>query len=195
MKKKLFLLGICATLFITGCSLSDSVTNTIKNVAGTTSQPANDQKPSPTPTTKETNLALGKKGTVGDWTIQVKKFTVKRKIKASKYRYYDAGKGNYYIYFQVSARNNGKKAAQFLPRIGYENKVISATLYYKKDYEYQPTELLGYDKDLTTESIGALTTKSGIVAFKIPKKVAKAKKSELSLKIGTKNEHIVYSLK
>ncbi|MCH5252908.1 MAG: DUF4352 domain-containing protein [Lachnospiraceae bacterium] len=199
MRKKILLLGVCAALSITGCSLSDSVketvTETVKNAVDSSSQSSEAPAPSATPAAKETKLALGKKGTVGDWDIKVKKVSTTKKIKDGKYRYFESGKGNSFVYLNASARNNGKKAANFLPMVGYENTALTATLYYKGEYEYKPTQLLGYNKDLVSKSVKPLTTKSGVIAFKVPNKVAKAKKGELTLHIGLKNDYLVYSLK
>lgn len=199
MRKKAILLLTCAVFLMTGCS-ANQLSNAVNNAADTLSKgndaamPTNTPAPTSTPGPKETALALGKKATIGDWKVCVKKASVKQKITNGKYRYYNPGKGKSFVVFSLSARNNGKKTEEFLPRVGYENKMVKATLYYKDEYEYSPSELLSYDKDLVTKKIQPLSTESGVIAFEVPKKVAKAKK-QLKLKIGTKAETLVYPVK
>lgn len=199
MKKRLVLFTTCAALLLSGCSAS-KVARTVKDAAKTASNLSESMQSSPSPTPestpapKESKRKLGKKGTVGDWKICVKKVASTKKIKNGEYRYYSPKKGNSYVYFTFSVRNTGKTAQQFLPRVGYENTMLSAFLYYKGEYEYKPTELLSYDKDLIGDTIQPLTTENGIIAFEVPKKVAKNKK-QLTLKIGTKTEYLIYSAK
>ena len=83
---------------------------------------------------------------------------------------------------------------EFLPRIGFVDKSVTATLLYQDKYEYSPTELLSYDKDMTTKKIQPLASESGIVAFEVPKKVAKQMK-KMKLKIGLKKDYLLYDLK
>ena len=199
MKKKSIILLTCAMLFITGCSsstISETVNETIHKVSEQVSEePAQTTLPKPTstPGPKETKVALGKKGKVGDWKIGANKASVKKKITNGKYHYFEAKKGNTFVIISLSVRNNGKQAETFLPRVGYENTMIQAVLYYKDKYEYVASELFSYDKDLVGTSIQPLDTEKGIIAFEVPKKVAKSKKN-LKLKIGTKNEYLVFSL-
>ena len=94
----------------------------------------------------------------------------------------------------LSARNNSDKSEQFIPRLGYENKMISAVLINQDKKEYAPTQLIGYSKDLVTATVKSKTTKNGIITFEIPKKEAK-KLKKIKLKIGTKMDYLVYDLK
>lgn len=190
---------MCTMFFITGCSsskISDTVNKTINKVSEQiSSEPVQTASPKPTstPGPKETEVTLGKKGKVGDWKIGANKASVKKKIINGKYHYFEAKKGNTFVIVSLSVRNNGKKAETFLPRVGYENTMIQAILYYKDEYEYLPSELISYDKDLCGTSVQPLNTEKGIIAFEVPKKVAKSKK-KLKLKIGTKNEYLLFSL-
>ena len=196
MKKKALLLFTCTALLMTGCAGSN-IADTVNNISDSISKeqtPTAAPTPVATPGPKETKVALGKKGTVGDWKIGVKKASVKTKITNGKYRQYTPGKGKSFVVISLSAQNNGEKAATFLPRIGYADKSVTATLLYQDKYEYSLTELLSYDKDLTAKKIQPLSTESGIVAFEVPKKVAKQKK-KLKLRIGLKKDYLVYDLK
>ena len=199
MKKKSIILLMCTMLFITGCSsskISDTVNKTMDKISEqVSSEPVQTASPEPTstPGPKETKVKLGKKGKVGDWKVSASKVSVKKKITNGEYRYFEAKDGNTFVIVSLSVRNNGKKAETFLPRVGYENTMIQATLYYKDEYEYNPTELISYDKDLCGTSIQPLNTEKGIIAFEVPKKVSKSKK-KLKLKIGTKNEYLVFNL-
>lgn len=194
MKKKLIVLFACATMLTTACSANDfkdslqDVTDSISNSNSATAAPT------ATPAPKAKTLALGKKATVGDWKFTVKKCSVKKKIKNGTYRYFEASKGEKFMIFKISVRNNGKKENTFLPRVGYENTTVMATLYYKDKYEYQPTQLLSYDKDIVTKKIQPLSTKNGVIAFKVPNKVAKGKK-QVKLRLGTTKEYVEYKLK
>lgn len=191
MKKKFLLFGTCLTLLLTGCS--SEIADTVKNVTNQAT-PTSTPEPTSTPAPKETKLKVGKKGSVGDWAIRVKKAETKTKIKNGQYRVFEPDKGDKFVCITAVVRNNGKEKDTFLPRVGYKDKMLTATLYYKDKYEYQPLELLSYDKDLVGTQINPLTNKSGIIVFSVPKKVAKAK-GKLTLKIGTSTENITYTLK
>lgn len=192
MKKRLFLFTICTALLFSGCA-AGKLAETVKGVTDSATETP-EPTPVATPAPKVKKLALGKKGTVGDWKVCVKKAAVKKKIQNGSYRYFKPGKGNQFVQLTMSVKNNGKKEAEFLPSVGYENKTVTATLCYKKDYEYKPTRLFSYDKDLTTKKIEPLASKSGIIVFEVPKKVAKAKK-KLTVRIGTTMDYLEYQLK
>lgn len=195
-KKAIVLLLTCGTFLITGCSssaLTDAVNDAVQQAVDQSPEAAETAAPTNTPGPKKTQLSLNKKGSVGNWKICVKKASIKKKIKDGAYHYYDPGKGKSFVLLSLSVRNTGKKSESFLPRFGYENKMLKATLYYKNEYEYAPTELLSYDKDLFGTIIQPLTTEKGVLAFEVPKKVAKAKKN-LTLKVGTKSESLIYPL-
>lgn len=194
MRKNLLLLGTCLTLLLTGCSSpAKDIAETVKNVTDNAS-PTATPEPTGTPAPKEKKLALGKKGSVGDWDIRVKKAEIKTKIKNGQYRVFEPDKGEKFVSITATVRNKGKEKTSFLPRVGYKDKMLTATLYYKEKYKYQPLELLSYDKDLVGAQVNPLSNKSGIIVFSVPKKVAKAK-SKLILKIGTSSENVTYSLK
>lgn len=194
MRKNLLLLGTCLTLLLAGCSSpAKDIAETVKNVTNN-SDPTSTPEPTGTPAPKETKLALGKKGSIGDWDIRVKKAEIRTKIKNGKYRVFEPDKGEKFVSITATVRNKGKEKSSFLPRVGYKDKMLTATLYYKEKYEYQPLELLSYDKDLVGTQVNPLSNKSGIIVFSVPKKVAKAK-GKLLLKIGTSTENVTYSLK
>ena len=197
MKKQPALLGICCCLLLTGCStpaknLADTVQKAAENISKATDTPAPSDTPEPESEPKA--LSLGTKATLGDWKFCVKKAEIKKTIKNGKYRYFKPGKGKRFLCITMTARNYGHKAATLFPRVGYADKMFTAVLYYKEKYEYQPTQLLAFDKDLMCKSISPLTTQSGILTFEIPKKTADSKK-DFSLRIGTSTDYLTYSLK
>lgn len=201
MKKKILVLGTCFTLLLTSCSspvddLADKVSSGIeaaKDAANTLESAAPEATPTQTPKPEKV-LSLGDKATLGDWKVIVKKAEVKSKITNGKYYVFKPGKGNKFICITATVRNNGKEETAFLPRVGYADKSNFARIYYQDKYEYKPSDLINYDKDLLATEIKPLTNKSGIIAFEVPKKVAN-KKGKLLLKIGSDKESITYSLK
>ncbi len=195
MKKKALIFVMCATFVLTtGCSSSNQVTDTLSPAAQSTPANTEASAPTETPVPEEPVLSLGEKSSVGDWKINVKKASVKQKIKNGSYRYFEPGKGNSFLVISMSTENKGSKAATFLPRFGTKDKAVVATLYYQNEYEYSATELIGYDKDLTTKSIQPLTKENGVIVFEVPKKTVKSKK-DLTLKFSVGDESITYSLK
>lgn len=195
MKKKTLLFAICATFVLTtGCSSSNQLTEALSPAAESTSASTEAPAPTETPVPEQPVLSVGKKGSVGDWKVNVKKVSVKQKIQNGTYQYFKPGKGNSFVVISMSVENKGTKAATFLPRFGTKDKTTIARLYYQGEYEYSATELIGYKKDLTTKSIQPLTKESGILVFEIPKKAAKSKK-ELTLNFSVGEESITYSLK
>lgn len=199
MRKRLLAAALCSLLsmsLLAGCATSSvkKLADTAKDIAENSSATATPNGPTPTPAPKETAIALKKTGKIGDWSFKVTKATAKAKIKTSKYMEAKASKGNLLVLVSASATNNGKEKAAFLPRIGRENEMITAKLIYKDGYEYQPSMVTGYDKNLAGEQIAPLSKKSGVIAFDVPKKVAKDLKS-CKIRIGTKNEAMVYPAK
>lgn len=196
MKKKLIALTLCVAFLITGCNAATTkkLLKTAKNAADLANSSTATTAPTATPAPKQTNVKIGKRAKISDWSFKVTKVSVKKKIKNGQYRVFKPKKGNQFVIINISVTNKGKKEATFLPRVGYENKALTAKLYYKDEYEYSATQLLSYDKDIVTKSISPLDTKKGIIAFEVPKKVAKSKKN-LKLKIGTSLESVVYSAK
>ncbi len=197
--RKLALVLTCTFLCLAGCASEQSstpVNSSIENNAGDSNSSTAAETPAPTetPAPAEEMLALGKKATIGSWNVSVKKAEVKNKIMTSKYLYFKPKTGNTFVVITMSAKNNGETAEALLPSIGYENKMITATLSSKDGDEFKPSALTGYDKDLAGKSIEASASKTGVVAFEVPKKVAKSKK-DLKLKIGTVDENITYTLK
>lgn len=193
MKKKILIGGICFCLFLTGCSSTKDIAKTVKKATNNIKNDsilATDATPAP----KQTKLALKKKGTVGSWQIVVKKAEKRATIKKGTFRLFKPEKGNQFICVTATIRNTSRKKATFLPLAGYKNKTLTATLYYKNKYEYQPSNLFSYSTGLINSSIKPLASKNGILVFEVPKKVAKDKKN-LTLKISTNKKALVYSLK
>lgn len=200
MRKKALLLITCAAFIcMTGCASGPSTEPTTTTKTSSTTESASDSTEAPAPTEtpapeEPAALSLGKKGTVGDWEITAKKVSAKQKIKNGKYYYFKPGKGNAFVIIDMSVKNKGTKAENFLPRVGVRDKTVIATLYYQDEYEYSATELMGYDKDLTTKSIQPLTKENGILVFEVPKKASKSLK-ELTLNFKVGDESISYALK
>ena len=198
MKKKLFALTLSTVLSVSilaGCSSPVSeLADTAKEIAENASATSTPNGPTPTPAPKETNVALKKAAKLGDWKFTVSKVTTKKKINTSKYMEATAKEGNLLVLASLSVTNNGKKKTAFLPRVGREDTMITATLIYKDGYEYQPSIITGYDKDIAGKEIDPLSKKSGVIAFDVPKKVANDLKS-CKIRIGTINEAIVYPAK
>ncbi len=204
MKKTALLLTTCCALVLAGCSATEPSTGTPQTTTQSTdSQASQDDSASAAATAapeestaapEETTVALGDKMTLADWTITAKKASVQKKIKNGKYQYFQPKKGNTFIVVSLSVRNEGKQAEDFLPRIGYEDKMTSVTLFYKDGYEYKPTELIAYDKDLTTRKVQPLSTEKGVVAFEVPKEVGKAKK-DLKLMFKSQGQTASYTMK
>ena len=199
MKKKITAVALCTVLALgtlTGCGASDvqRLADTAQKIAEEAAATDTPAAPTETPGPQETNLDLKKAGTVGDWKIKVSKVAAKSKIKTSKYLEAKADKGNLLVIVNATVTNNGKEKATFLPSVGRENTMVTAKLIYKDGYEYMPSYIAGYDKDLTNKSIDPLAKKSGVIAFNVPKKVAKDLKS-CTIRIGTKGEALLYPAK
>lgn len=197
MRKKILILGVCCTMLLSGCSMSSKdISNAVnsgieaaKEQAGT--QTSEEPQETEAPESKE--LALGEKAAIGDWKVTVKKVEAKAKIKNGKYYVFKPDKGQRFVCVAMTVKNTGKEEADFLPRVGYSDTMVTAKLYWG-DYEYKATNLLNYDKDLLEKSIKPLSSRSGMVTFEVPKKVAK-KMSKLTLRVGTDNDSVVYQLK
>lgn len=193
-KQRLFTLLLSGMLAISGCAAekaADVIQEASKQITATPT-PVPTATPEPTPAV--TQLKLGDKATVGDWSFTVKKASTKTEIKTSKYMGYEAKKGNKFVCVSMSVKNNGAEETKFLPSVGYENTMMTAIIHYQDKYEYKPYELISYDKDLANEAIKPLDKMSGLLVFEVPKEVA-SHLGKCTLQIGTANESVVYPLK
>ena len=195
MKKKILALSLCMVLLLTACGADavEKINSTVED-AIQESAPTPSPEPTPTPEPEEKVLSLNKSAKVGDWKFTVSKATTKKVIKKSDTWGFQPDKGNTYVVINLKVKNNGEEGAAFLPRIGYESTMMTAKLLFKDKYEYQPTELMGYDKDMCSISINPLATKKGILVFEVPKKIAKNLK-KMKLRIGTTTDAVIYELK
>lgn len=211
MKKQALLLLTCTALLMTGCasttpttdgtSTSDSSVSSAAPAAPAATAASNDAADKTGDTAAESTAApeaaelkLGKNTTIGDWKVCAKKISSPKQIKNGSYRYFQPSKGNSFIVVDMSVRNNGKKGAEFLPRVGLKDQTVLAKLVYTDGSDYSPTQLLAYDKDLTTKKIESNKTKNGILVFDIPKKIAN-KKKDLKLTFTLDETTVTYSLK
>lgn len=204
MKKQALLLLTCTVLAMTGCASTaptDSNTSTSGSSAASAAPAATaaadtaaESTAAPEAAPEAAELKLGKKTTLGNWNICAKKISSPKQIKNGSYRYFQPSKGNAFIVVDMSIRNNGEEAAEFLPRVGMKDTTVLAKLINTDGEEYSPTQLFSYDKDVTTKKIDASKSKNGILVFDIPKKAAKNKK-DLKLTFTLDETTISYSLK
>lgn len=78
-------------------------------------QPAKVEAPKDANT--ETPLAVGKAGTLGDWSVTVTKVQMKDSVSDNQYMSFKPEEGSKYLLVDVTITNNGKSAATFLPSI------------------------------------------------------------------------------
>ena len=209
MKKKAFILALCTSLLLCGCASNDELADAIKQAADQANQSlateapadpagsgsdstgtADSEEPSDS---AETELSLGDKGTVGDWNITVKKAAVKNKIN-DKFRVFKPNKGDTFIVANITAVNTGSEDATLFPMVGITGQMVTATVCTADGTEYQPTQLLAYDKDIINKSLKPKKKTNGLLAFSVSKKDAKSLK-KLTLKIGNDETMLSYSLK
>lgn len=189
----------CTTaMVLSGCGASTAkkAANLIGAVSEQVSENSATETPTatPEPTPSTTQLKLGEKAQVGDWVFKAKKVSTKKMFKVSDYSGYKPTDGNTFICLSMSVENKGSEEEKFLPMMGLENQMVTATLIYQDQYEYKPTDLSGYDKCLTNETVKPLSKKSGLVVFDVPKEVAK-NLGQATVKIGTVDENVVYPMK
>lgn len=138
-------------------------------------------------------LSIGDEGTLKDWTIVITNAEITDSIKENDYYGFSPEEGNKYLAIDITATNNGKNAATFLPSFGLGDD-ISAKLLYQGEYEFSATNLLGYSKSLFDTTVNPLSTKSGLVAFELPDSVASAEE-ELILVISAGKNDIQFKVR
>jgi len=142
---------------------------------------------------QSTVLAIGDTATLQNWEITVTDFYLTTKIDGDYSAYYSPDEGNQYAVVAVSAANKGKESDVFLPTYSLTND-IRAKIYYQEEYEYSPTNILGYRQDMHDSSMNPLTTKEGIIAFSLPNLVADSSDA-LLLTFSCSNEKATFSLR
>lgn len=125
----------------------------------------------PVSTDNPASLSIGDTVRFGDWIINVTGFEFLSAIQSSEYTSFTPEDGCQYAVVYLTITNDGKEADQFLPSLNITGDVF-AKIYYKNEYEYSASNLLGYDKDLHDVYLNPLTSKSGSIAFEVPDLVA-----------------------
>lgn len=123
-------------------------------------------------------IALGEKGTLGDWEVTVSKVEFLDTIKDGDFLNFTPEEGNKFAVVSVTIANQGKSSDTFLPSVGFGDD-ISTKLLYADGYEFSSTYLLGYDLDLHDSTLNPLSSKDGIIAFKVPQQVVDDAESPL----------------
>ena len=123
MKKRtitlLTVLTCTTAMVLSGCGASTA--KKAANLIGAVSEQASENSatetptatPEPTPST--TQLKLGEKAQVGDWTFKAKKVSTKKMFKVSKYTGYKPTDGNTFVCLSMSVENQGAEEKIFLP--------------------------------------------------------------------------------
>lgn len=207
MKKQKTLIAIAMTLTLAGCSAPATTATAPDNSAEMESlktqvdelKKENDDLKAQLATTEaptvapDSVLSIGDEGSLKDWTIIVTNAEVTDSIKENDYYGFSPEEGNKYLAIDITATNNGKNAATFLPSYGLGDD-ISAKVLYQGDYEFSATNLLGYSKSIFDTSINPLSTKSGMVAFELPDSVASADE-ELILVISAGKTNLQFKVR
>lgn len=212
MKKQKTFIAIAMALALSGCSAPATTATAPDNSAEMESLKAQVEElkkengelkaqlaTTEAPTTEAPTVAagsvlyIGDEGTLKDWTIVITNAEITDSIKENDYYGFSPEEGNKYLAIDITATNNGKNAATFLPSFGLGDD-ISAKLLYQGEYEFSATNLLGYSKSLFDTTVNPLSTKSGLVAFELPDSVASAEE-ELILVISAGKNDIQFKVR
>lgn len=171
MKKKIIVLLLMLTFILSGCGVlprrpSNRVPKSSENTVPTSSTEVSDTDPS-TEESEVSPLSIGDTGILDIWSISVTDTEVTESIRTGKHTSFNADEGNQFFIVYLSIANNGKQASSFLPSLQLYNDV-SVKILYLNEYEYSSSNLLGYDDDLHSAFMNPLTSRSGLIAFKLP---------------------------
>lgn len=151
------------------------------------------EKPKPKKGTKENPIKIGKKGKLNDWTITITKVQFLNKIPNGDYLAFEPEKGNKYLQVSMKIRNNAKSAETIFPSYSYGDGITTVVLY-KDDYEFSATHLLGLSNELHDSTINPLSSKKGLLAYEVPKKVASSSKP-LFLRLSSLDKDLYFKIR
>lgn len=163
------------------------------NDMDTPNSPEPSEDPAPAESLNTGLLSIGDNATLGNWEISVTDFYYTDKIETSRYTYFYPDEGNKYAVVNVKVTNNGTEMDTFLPPINVGNDVW-ANLYFADKYEYSPSFLPGFDKDLSVQTINPLITKDGVIAFIVPDIVVNST-DPLSITFSIGRDEVSFSLR
>ena len=119
----------------------------------------------------ETIYNIGDSASLKDWEISVTDMQVVDSISAKYVSFSPDEDGNKFIQVFVTVVNNGKQADRFLPMVGFGDDV-STKIFFGDGYEFNSTNLLGYDNEMHDSTLNPLSSKSGEIVFEVPEAVS-----------------------
>ena len=122
--------------------------------------------------TTASEIPMGQTATIDCWDITVSQMQILDAV-SNGYGQFEPGEGNKYLLISLSAANNGKESASFLPSFSMSDD-ITAKLIYGDGYEFDQTNLIGYDRSMLDCVINPLSSAEGDIAFEIPNTVAES---------------------
>lgn len=122
--------------------------------------------------TTASEIPMGQTATIDCWDITVSQMQILDAV-SNGYGQFEPGEGNKYLLISLSAANNGKESASFLPSFSMTDD-IRAKLIYGDGYEFDQTNLIGYDRSMLDCVINPLSSAEGDIAFEIPNTVAES---------------------
>ena len=122
--------------------------------------------------TEASEIPMGQMATISCWDITVSQMQILDAV-SNGYGQFEPDEGNKYLLISLSAANNGKESAKFLPSFSMSDD-ITAKLIYGDGYEFDQTNLIGYDRSMLDCVINPLSSAEGDIAFEIPNTVAES---------------------
>ena len=122
--------------------------------------------------TTASEIPMGQTATIDCWDITVSQMQILDAV-SNGYGQFEPDEGNKYLLISLSAANNGKESAKFLPSFSMSDD-ITAKLIYGDGYEFDQTNLIGYDRSMLDCVINPLSSAEGDIAFEIPNTVAES---------------------
>lgn len=122
--------------------------------------------------TTASEIPMGQTATIDCWDITVSQMQILDAV-SNGYGQFEPDEGNKYLLISLSAANNGKESASFLPSFSMTDD-IRAKLIYGDGYEFDQTNLIGYDRSMLDCVINPLSSAEGDIAFEIPNTVAES---------------------
>lgn len=122
--------------------------------------------------TTASEIPMGQTATIDCWDITVSQMQILDAV-SNGYGQFEPDEGNKYLLISLSAANNGKESAKFLPSFSMSDD-ITAKLIYGDGYEFDQTNLIGYDRSMLDCVVNPLSSAEGDIAFEIPNTVAES---------------------
>lgn len=165
-------------------ALSSSVDSASPSSAAASSEP------------EEKAISFGTEAMLNNWAVTVNGVDYVNSIDDGSFRTFTPDEGSKFARVNLTVTNKGSEMDTFFPAYSFYADVDAAIFYGEnREYEYSPSNLLGYSDDLHDTTLNPLASASGIIVFDIPETVVNDTETPLYFVLSDGADELTFSLR